>query len=232
MVFGAAVATGVAAMLFAHPSIGGMAMGVFALPTITLAVAVWLLVSAFLRWPIRRAGLLVVLVLGWGYFTLVRLDGVDGSINANLVYRWMPTPEDKFLAEAAQKKSAPPVANTATAERLELEPGDWPGFRGPDRDSHLTGVRLVANWDKQPPRQVALPGRPRLVVVRRRGKSAVHARTTGGKTKRSFATTPRPEASVGAPRSGSIYRDNGRPWSAATPHFMTETLRPGAQRVP
>ena len=76
----AAIATGVAAIFLSHPTIKGMPMAVFALPVITLSCAVWLLATAFMRWPIRRAGLLAVLVLGWGYFTLVRLDGVDGSI--------------------------------------------------------------------------------------------------------------------------------------------------------
>jgi outer membrane protein assembly factor BamB len=84
----------------------------------------------------------------------VRLDGVDGSIHANLVYRWTPTPEDKFLAEIGRKRTASTIDKTATVERLELETGDWPGFRGPDRDARLAGVRLVADWDKHPPRQV------------------------------------------------------------------------------
>jgi outer membrane protein assembly factor BamB len=153
------VAMGLMAMYFAHPTIGGMPMAVFGLPVITLSCAVWLLVSSFLRWRARRIGLLFVLVLGWGYFTLVRLDGVDGSIHANMTYRWMPTPEDKFLAEAARKKSTLPVteanvAESTTAQQINLEPGDWPGFRGPDRDARLAGVRLVADWEKTPPRQV------------------------------------------------------------------------------
>ena len=156
----AAVATGVTARLVADPSIGGMPMIVFALPMITLACAVWLFLTQRLRWPLRRAGLLAVLVLGWGYFTLVRLDGVDGSFHGNIVYRWIPTAEEKFRAEASEKKgqkqgqnkSTPTVADKETVEPLALEPGDWPGFRGPDRDARLTGVRLEIDWDKHPPR--------------------------------------------------------------------------------
>jgi hypothetical protein len=59
----AGIGSGVAAMLLAHPTLGGMAMGVFALPAITLAAAAWLLVTQFMRWPIRRTGLLAVLLL-------------------------------------------------------------------------------------------------------------------------------------------------------------------------
>lgn len=151
----AAAGTGAgAALLLGDPSVAGMPMVVFGLPRITLAIAVWLLVSSTLRWPVRRAGLAVTLILGWGYFTLVRLDGVDGSINPSMVYRWIPTSEAKFLAESAKKKPASPVIQEETAEQIKLEPGDWPGFRGPDRDSRLAGVRLAVDWDKNPPRQI------------------------------------------------------------------------------
>ena len=70
------------------------------------ACAIWLLVTPFLRWPVRRLGLLAMLVLGWGYFTLVRLDGIDGSMHASLSIAgcrhpkrsfWpMPAPHDKL----------------------------------------------------------------------------------------------------------------------------------------
>lgn len=148
-----AITAGVA-MLVADQTVAGMVMVVFGLPRITLAIAVWLLISTALRWRVRRAGLLAMLILGWGYFTLVRLDGVDGSIHPNLVYRWMPTSEDKLRAEARKKKPAPVVAAETKPEPIKLEPGDWPGFRGPDRDARLTGVRLVLDWDRNPPKQI------------------------------------------------------------------------------
>src|SRR5579863_1382850 len=150
----AIVATVGAALLLADPSVRGPAMAVFGLPRITLAIAVWLLISSFLRWPVRRAGLLALLVLGWGYFVLVRFDGVDGSFQPNLVYRWMPTAEDKFLAEGGRKKISPVVTDESTLEFVKLEPGDWPGFRGAHRDARLTGVRLVVDWDRTPPHQI------------------------------------------------------------------------------
>src|SRR5262249_32817312 len=68
-----------------------------------------------------------------------------------------PTPEETFLSErGAVSTGAGDSAASAAAnsELLELQPGDWPGFRGPDRDSRLVGVRLAANWDRPPPRAV------------------------------------------------------------------------------
>jgi outer membrane protein assembly factor BamB len=152
---GAFVAIGVVALLCAHSTIGFPVIMVFGFPVVTLAWGVWLLVTPFLQWPARRTGLLVVFLLSWGYFALVRLDGVDGSIRADLVYRWLPTSEEKFLKELADARRGTPVSPAANAiEPVELAPGDWPAFRGPDRDARLPGVRLAMNWSQHPPREI------------------------------------------------------------------------------
>jgi outer membrane protein assembly factor BamB len=102
--------------------------------------------------------------------------------------RWTPTAEERLLARAAEQPTAPspapapsetpkepPVAK-AGGEKLALpsapapakeEPAaptevaagaDWPGFRGPGRDSVVRGVRIETDWSKSPP--VALWRRP------------------------------------------------------------------------
>jgi outer membrane protein assembly factor BamB len=42
----------------------------------------------------------------------------------------------------------------ADAEVLTLQPGDWPGFRGAERDGCLKGVRIATDWKLQAPRQL------------------------------------------------------------------------------
>jgi outer membrane protein assembly factor BamB len=37
---------------------------------------------------------------------------------------------------------------------LTLSAGDWPEFRGPERDSRLRGVRIDTDWSAHPPKQV------------------------------------------------------------------------------
>jgi outer membrane protein assembly factor BamB len=118
------------------------------------AWVVWLLLTSFLRWPVRRAGLLVVFVLAWGYFTLLRFDGIDGSMSATFHYRWQPTAEQKFLAEAAAVQPKGGANGSPTTSPVTLQPGDWPGFRGPGRDGRLTGVRIATDWSANPPRQL------------------------------------------------------------------------------
>ncbi len=152
---GAFVATGALALPFLHPTIKGMAIVVFALPVVATIWAGWLAVTPFLQWPARRAGLIAAFVLAWAYFALLRFDGLDGSMVADIAFRWAPTREDLFLAgiDPSKPKSVPASSSTQ-AEPLTLEPGDWPGFRGPDRDGRLPGVRIATDWKTSPPREL------------------------------------------------------------------------------
>lgn len=149
LVLGVCVAAGVATWFLCHPSTQ-FALIFYALPAVVTAWTVWLLGTLFLSWPARRTGLLLVLVLAWGWGLLVRMDGTDGSFAAEFSWRWSPTAEQKFLAERGDVQ---PTHAPAT-EVLTLQPGDWPGFRGPDRDGRRTGVRIATDWKENPPRQL------------------------------------------------------------------------------
>ncbi|HLJ10732.1 MAG TPA: PQQ-binding-like beta-propeller repeat protein [Planctomycetaceae bacterium] len=147
-------ATGAAAVLLYDSSLGAFGLILYAIPAVVTGWVVWMIIGQFLTPPVRRAGLAAVFVLGFGYYALVRLEGVDGSMSAALAYRWTNTPEEKFLAGAASKQNlSGNVAGAAPADPIMLAPGDWPGFRGPDRDGRLPGIRLATDWETRPPRQ-------------------------------------------------------------------------------
>ena len=92
---------------------------------------------------------MAVLFLTWGAFTLIRMNGLSGDLRADLHWRWSRTPEEVYLAERA-----PATATAPAGGELTLRPGDWPGFRGPDRDGAVHGVRIATDWDTAPPRPV------------------------------------------------------------------------------
>jgi outer membrane protein assembly factor BamB len=149
-------AVGAVTYLFWHSSLteaggrGLFILMIYVLPVVTTAWVGWLLVTPFLRWPVRRGGLLVVFLLAWGLFTLVRYDGVYGSMLPTFYFRWTLTPEEKALAEIAARGPGKAQADQVMA----LQPGDWPGFRGPDRDGRRTGIRIATDWQQYPPREV------------------------------------------------------------------------------
>jgi outer membrane protein assembly factor BamB len=121
-----------------------------ALPLTTTAWALWLLVTPGLWWPARRVGILASISLALGYCTLLRFDGGDGSFNAAVSWRWSATPEERLLAAPPARQAVVPAGEAPP----ELRPGDWPGFRGPNRDSRLTGVRIATDWEKHAPREL------------------------------------------------------------------------------
>src|SRR5438552_4060179 len=81
----------------------------------------------------------------------LRLAGGYGDISVTLTYRWIPKAEDNYLAEveAGRLGQVKPLAAGAV-QPLVVQAGDWPGFRGPNRDSRLPGVKIATNWNQNP----------------------------------------------------------------------------------
>jgi outer membrane protein assembly factor BamB len=88
----------------------------------------------------------LVASLGW---TLVRTEGVTGTMDADFAWRFSATAEQRFLASDA---SAVPVASGTAAAAVET--AAWPGFRGPARDNILRGVAIGTNWSANPPQEI------------------------------------------------------------------------------
>jgi len=152
----AACALGAVGMYFLHsPDFHAMGIILYALPAVTTVWVGSLVLTFFLRWPVRRAVLMIALILTWSVFTLLRMEGVNGTMATTFRWRWTPTAEERFLAERAANGPMHAVnAKMAASEVLLLQPGDWPGFRGPDRDGRLKGVRIVTDWQHHPPREL------------------------------------------------------------------------------
>jgi outer membrane protein assembly factor BamB len=142
------VVGGVGAAMLSHRSLGGFLL-VPGLPLVLTAWTVGLLAARHQPPRTRRLVLVAAICLTWGAFTLVRTEGLAGDGKPVLRWRWQPTAEETYLAGMGSTGDA-----TAEAPRqtVRLRPGDWPGFRGPDRDGTLRGVRLATDWNAAPPR--------------------------------------------------------------------------------
>jgi outer membrane protein assembly factor BamB len=108
----------------------------------------------------------------------VRQNGINGDHQAEFGWRWSNSPEERLLAETTNEPAHPaastaaaPVTTTATptaspspspeASKSPAAPApvaesraEWPGFRGPQRDGIVRGVRIDPDWSAKPPVQM------------------------------------------------------------------------------
>jgi outer membrane protein assembly factor BamB len=147
------VGVGVAMGPLVDKSVGWFGLLMNGLPLALTAWTIWLLILK--RWPVPRRQLVapVIVALAWGSMALVRIDGLNADLQADLRWRWSPSAEDLFLADRAQASPDDDSRRTALAAWTPvLSPGDWTGFRGPGRDGVVRGVRIATDWKQNPPR--------------------------------------------------------------------------------
>lgn len=140
--------------LLRDPSFVSIFLVPLAMPIALTAWVVWLGITPWLHWPARRTGLIVAIALAWGAFLFLRYDGAWGGISADLHYRWGPTDEERYLWDLASGKITSAKDSETVVKPLELQPGDWPAFRGPRRDGRLPGIRIATDWNQHPPRKL------------------------------------------------------------------------------
>ena len=149
----------------------GLMFPFYALPVLSLAFVLWAVASRRLADRPRRAAMVAIILLVCGGWTLVRFNGMTGGGSAEFAWRWAETSEERLLARAPDEPVALPSA-PATAETPEEQPfaqagdelealpsppataeaaADWPGFRGPNRNGVIPGVRIETDWSQSPP---------------------------------------------------------------------------------
>ena len=148
------VVGGVLVWQWLFPGLDGSFLMVLGLPFVAL---VWLLallgVGRRLEGP-RRWWVTGAIAAAWGLLTLVRVEGTDGQINPRLGWRFVPTAEERLLQEESRTRPAPAHEPAAAGEPVVVQPGDWPGFRGPNRDGRNETDEITTDWQSQPPREL------------------------------------------------------------------------------
>lgn len=138
------------------PSITGGAMGMLmtmlAIPVMSLALVVGAVISRHASTSGRRLRIAVAIVFGAVAFTSVRTAGIIGAGGFQLHWRWTPTPEERLLAQPAALTPPSPVL-PPKRDAIRKDP-EWSGFRGPERDSVIRGVRIDTDWVKSPPKKL------------------------------------------------------------------------------
>jgi outer membrane protein assembly factor BamB len=154
-VVGLALLAAVAAATYylAHPTAKPLGLLINGVPTVSAIMVAWLwLMDGRVSQSIQRWSSAVLLIIATGIWGCIRVDGIDGSLSSYLSWRWSPTKEEQFLASSPKEDI--PDAAVASTEPLVAEPGDWPGFRGLQRDSIVSNQKFVTDWKSNPPKEI------------------------------------------------------------------------------
>jgi outer membrane protein assembly factor BamB len=140
---------------FIHESVATGMMGlmfvIYSIPVLSLALVLWAVGTRRLRAGPRRGAIVTTVLLICGAWTLVRTDGLSSGAGSDFEWRWSKTPEERLLADAEEREQP----NAAPSVPLSVKNGyDWPGFRGPERDSIIRGVRIETDWTSSPPAEL------------------------------------------------------------------------------
>lgn len=123
---------------------------VFGLPFVLALWVGWLVVTAPLDKSVRRTGLAVLMVAGWLIVGMLRMEGTDGDMMPDrLALRFSPRAEDRAKKKLDERPLVPASAPLTESVTPTL---DWAEFRGPNRDGILPGVKVAADWAKNPPK--------------------------------------------------------------------------------
>jgi outer membrane protein assembly factor BamB len=153
LAIGLVIVVSLVAGFLSDASVGPLALFMTALPFVFTAWTLWILVGRKHSPQVQRVGFCAVMLAIIGVFALVRWEGLYGNQIPQFAWRWSPTAEELFLAtNTVESKAASPDRTAIAAREWTIHPGDWPEFRGPNRDGVLHDARLNTDWDANPPK--------------------------------------------------------------------------------
>ena len=123
----------------------GLMYPIYSFPVICLIFVVWAIMTRNLSNRIRRLTMIIAILLSAGIWVFLRTDGMNGDGKHDLNWRWAKSQEERLLDQ-------PAVGSTAHWQGTKISMGaGWPGFRGPNRNGIIHGLKISTNWSASPP---------------------------------------------------------------------------------
>ncbi len=117
---------------------------------IFLGLLIWWLFISGVSWKARFKGLLGTVLVFVLFFSLLRVESFEGDMVPRFQFRFLPTAEQRAKKYFEQAAKTPEETNEVS-QSLEVSPGDWPAYRGTERDGIVRDQKIRTDWDVQPP---------------------------------------------------------------------------------
>jgi outer membrane protein assembly factor BamB len=135
-----------------HESIAGGGMGmllyILSVPIFSLGLVLWAAVTRHFSTTKRRLAFVPMILICCGLFMVIRTGGLTAEFDNDLHWRWSKTPEQALLAQSTDDTPTSSASNTTPPASSE---SGWSGFRGPQHDSTVRGVKIKTDWSASPP---------------------------------------------------------------------------------
>jgi len=116
----------------------------FSIPIAGIVFTAWAIITMKLRIRTRRVTMVIAVLISTVPWICLRTNGMNGNGRQFFDWRWASTYEDRVLAGNETPDNSAIKADSSVSEAF------WPGFRGPDRDGIVHGVRIKSDWTKPP----------------------------------------------------------------------------------
>lgn len=125
-------------------------------PLTVFLLLLWWTFWSRLPWRIRGLGLLVIAGIGGTILAAIRFDEFDGAMIPRFSPRWQPSKQDRATEffKSTSATNAAVLQDDLANDSLDPTVGDWPAFRGPNRDDVVVGESLRTDWNERPPKQL------------------------------------------------------------------------------
>jgi outer membrane protein assembly factor BamB len=133
-----------AGLVFAAQNDTRFWMAIWGVPAAVAVLTVVLLTLFHAPAGVRYGAALLLTAAAVAPWELIRMEGVTGDFGLNPVWRWTPTAEERVEA-FTEEEDAPAKGSLGV---VKAEEGDWPGFRGANRDGRAPSdaTHLVELW--------------------------------------------------------------------------------------
>jgi outer membrane protein assembly factor BamB len=142
------IAIFVAIVAGVHPSMRGPLVLVMTLPMGLAGFAIGVSLLSNVRSFQRTLVGLGFALLAASWSLLLQNYGTRGDFAFDMDWRWDKSPEQRFLADRAERE--PQDTSSLEPTKEDFSDPEWPGFRGPKRDGIQSGTLISADWTTQP----------------------------------------------------------------------------------